>query len=85
MSIRVHDTDDYFIYTLRRANRVVFYVGMAFAGFEVLRGFGIRLYGKGEDDHEWECEVGEIKGGNAGYGSFADALRAALEWRIEQG
>lgn len=53
--------------------------------FGVLREFGIRLYGKGEDDHEWECEVGETKGGKAGYGSFAEALRAALEWRIKQG
>ena|ERR1043165_6448886 len=50
--------------------------------FEVLREFGIRLYGKGEDDHEWQGEVDEIKGGEAGYASFADALRAALAWRI---
>ncbi len=50
--------------------------------FDVLREFGIRLYSKTDDNHGWEGEIDEIKGGQEGYASFADALRAALQWRI---
>ena len=50
--------------------------------FDVLRLVGIELYAKADDNHGWHGEVGESKGGQEGYGSFEEALRAALEWRI---
>jgi predicted alpha-1,6-mannanase (GH76 family) len=55
------------------------------AVFDALCEFGIRCYTKADDNHGWEGEVHDIKGGQEGYDGFEEALRAALQWRIQQG
>jgi hypothetical protein len=53
---------------------------------DVLREFGLEFYEKADEGRQWDGKVGdEIVEHREGYGSLAEALRAALEWRIKQG
>lgn len=50
---------------------------------EALRSIGIDYFERG-GQHEWRCKIeGKIEE-QGGYASEADAIKAALEWRIEQ-